>query len=50
MSAQIIATIKEVKHTEPQKLIDLWSKLVLKEILQREQEERSYLPEEVTVK
>lgn len=41
MSAQISVTIKTVPHTEPQKLIDLWSKIVLKELLRREQEEES---------
>jgi hypothetical protein len=41
VSAQISVTIKTVPHTEPQKLIDLWSKIVLKELLRREQEEES---------
>lgn len=35
----IRSTIKFVPHPEPQRLIDLWSQIVLKELLRREQED-----------
>lgn len=34
--AEIRAVIKTVPHPEPQRLVDLWAKIVLKEILDRE--------------
>ncbi|MGG6478249.1 hypothetical protein ABHN03_13635 [Paenibacillus sp. NRS-1775] len=36
--AQISATVKTIPHPDPQRLVDLWARIVLKELLRREQE------------
>jgi hypothetical protein len=36
--AQIGTIIKTIQHPEPQKLTELWARIVLKEILKRELE------------
>ncbi|WP_342416243.1 hypothetical protein NST83_01060 [Paenibacillus sp. FSL R10-2782] len=38
MKAKINATVRTIPHPDPQRLIDLWSQIVLKELLRREQE------------
>ncbi|MNW45487.1 hypothetical protein D3C74_227530 [compost metagenome] len=34
----IEVTVKTIPHPDPQRLIDMWSRIVLKEILDRERE------------
>jgi hypothetical protein len=38
--AEINAVIKTTPHPEPQRLVDLWARIVLKEILRRERNEQ----------
>ncbi|MGG1879101.1 hypothetical protein ABDI30_16230 [Paenibacillus cisolokensis] len=38
MNTQIGITVKTVPHPNPQRLVDIWSQIVLKELLHREQE------------
>lgn len=38
----IRVTVTTVPHPDPQQLVDIWSKIVLKEIEKREEEERNY--------
>lgn len=38
MKAQISVTVKTVPHPDPQRLIDLWAQIVLRELLRREAE------------
>ncbi|MHA0858225.1 hypothetical protein [Paenibacillus sp. CMAA1364] len=37
--AQITVTVETIPHPEPERLINLWSQIVLKELLRREQEQ-----------
>lgn len=38
MTAQINVTVKTVPHPDPQRLVDVWSQIVLKELLRREEQ------------
>jgi hypothetical protein len=38
MKTEIRATVKTIPHPDPQRLVDLWARIVLKELLRREQE------------
>lgn len=39
MKAQINVTVRTVPHPDPDRLIDMWARIVLKELLRRETEE-----------
>lgn len=41
MKSKINITVKMVPHPTPQRLVDLWAQLVLKEVQDREREEQS---------
>jgi len=36
MKAEINTTVKFVPHPDPQRLVDVWARLILKEILRQE--------------
>ncbi|WP_438351560.1 hypothetical protein ACP8HI_13500 [Paenibacillus sp. FA6] len=37
--AKITVTVKTIPHPDPQRLINMWSQIVLKELLRRDQED-----------
>lgn len=44
MKPQINVTVKVVPHPNPQRLVDLWSQVVMKELLRQEQEAEASRP------
>ena len=38
MKAEINATVEFISHPEPQRLVDMWAGIIVKEILQQEAE------------
>ncbi|CQR51426.1 hypothetical protein [Paenibacillus riograndensis] len=44
MKAEIKTTIKLIPHPEPQRLVDMWARIVVNEILKQEAAEKGATP------